>query len=255
MAVQQQRFAPSSRSVIPDPAPVDRAGLEREEWAHPKGEVPFWQRVRRRRLRRQVSEHARVRAAELAAEARAAQQNQQAQADAWWTALNEGEPGVLAAALKAAFADNPAPVAVISAAGPEAILAVVLPGTDVLPARTAHVTPSGRLSSRAWTKTELNEVYAQLLGAHLLATIRETWAIAPSLARIRLIGLRNGRPGPREALFDVEVSRDVGGWAGDNRGEAILQHAEQGLNRAGRAREVTPWPPDQLRPGVRRLLN
>jgi hypothetical protein len=254
MAVQRERFVPSSRPVIPDPEPVDRAGLEREEWACQKGEVRFWQRVRRRRLRGQVSEHARVRGAELAAEARAAQQKQQGQADAWWTALNEGEPGVLAAALKAAFADNPAPVAVISAAGPEAILAVVLPGTDVLPARTAHVTPSGRLSSRAWTKTELNEVYAQLLGAHLLATIRETWAVAPSLARIRIIGLRNGSPGPREALFDVAVSRDVGGWAEDNQGEAILQHAEHGLNRAGRAREVTPWPPDQLRPGVRRLL-
>lgn len=45
----------------------------------------------------------------------------------------------------------------------------------------AHVTPTGRLSSRVWTKTELNQVYAQLQGAHLLATIREAWAVAPSL--------------------------------------------------------------------------
>jgi hypothetical protein len=254
MAVQRQRFSPSSRPVIPDPAPLDSARLEREEWAHRKGEIPFWQRARRRRLHGQVSEHARVRAMEVAAEARAAQQMAQAQADAWWTALNEGEPAVLAAALKAAFADNPAPVAVVSAAGPEAILAIVLPGTGVLPAKTAHVTPLGRLSSRAWTKTELNEVYAQLLGAHLLATIRETWAVAPSLAKIRLIGLRNGDPGLRQVLFDVEVSRDVGGWAEDNYGEAILQRAEYGLNRVGRAREIASWPPDELRPGVHRLL-
>jgi hypothetical protein len=149
MAVQRQRFAPSRRPLVPDPVPVDSARLAREEWERQKGEVPFWRRAGRRRLRGQVREHARVLAANLADKARAAQQKQQAEADAWWTALNEGEPGVLVPALKAAFVDNPAPVAVISANGPEAILAVVLPGPDVLPARTAHVTPSVRLSRTA----------------------------------------------------------------------------------------------------------
>jgi hypothetical protein len=54
-------------------------------------------------------------------------------ADAWWNALNDGEPRVLSAALKAAFADSPAPVVVVQASGARAALAVVLPGPQVLP--------------------------------------------------------------------------------------------------------------------------
>lgn len=67
-------------------------------------------------------------------------------------------------------------------AGGEAALTVWLPGIDVLPEKKAHVTPSGRLSTKAWTKTEQNEMYANLLGGHLLATIREAWAVAGAVA-------------------------------------------------------------------------
>jgi hypothetical protein len=110
------------------------------------------------------------------------QQEQQARADAWWYSLSRGEPQVLTAALTAAFADNPAPVVVASAAGSAAVLVVILPGLHVLPEKKAHTTPTGRLSSKAWTKTELNDVYAELLAAHLLATIREAWAVGCSLS-------------------------------------------------------------------------
>jgi hypothetical protein len=77
-------------------------------------------------------------------------------------ALSQGESIVMTAALNAAFADNPAPVVVIEASGSSAVLELELPGLDVLPEKKAHVTPSGRLSSKAWTKTELNQVYAEL---------------------------------------------------------------------------------------------
>ena len=35
-------------------------------------------------------------------------------------------------------------------------------------------------SNKRWMNTKLNDDYAELLGAQLLTTVRETWAVAPS---------------------------------------------------------------------------
>ena len=82
--------------------------------------------------------------------------------------------------------------------------------------------------------------YTELLGAHLLATIRETWAVAPSLTNLRVAGLRKRADGPRDVLFDVDVSRADGHWADDRWGDTLLAHVPGGLNRVGGAQEGNP---------------
>jgi hypothetical protein len=236
--------------MIADPARVDPAPFEREAWARRKNEAHFWQRTKRTQLRTEVRQDAQQRAAQLLAMARAEQAKQQADANAWWDALSKGDEAVLTAALRAAFADNPAPVNVINAAGTAATLVVDLPGPDVLPDKMPHVTPSGRLSSKAWPKTVLNQVYAALLGAHLLATMRETWAVAPSLRNVRVIGIRMGADATHDVVFDLDVDRSGGGWDNDDCGETLLGNAQWGLNRTGTAQEVRPWPLQKLRPDV-----
>ena len=163
---------------------------------------------------------------------------------------------MVVAALAAAFADNPAPVRIAGADGATATLVVILPAPDVLPEKKAHVTPTGRLSSKAWTKTELQEVYAELLGAHLLATLREAWAVCPSLTRVRVMGVRRraAAGSASDLLFDVDADRHIGHWADDHYGAILLEQAPTGLNRTGRTREVQPWPPDKTRPDVAGLL-
>lgn len=69
------------------------------------------------------------------------------------------------------------------------------------------------MSSKAWTTTEFNDVYASLLGAHLLATVRETWATAPSLVRLKVTGARRGPNGAEERLFTVNVTKALGAAA------------------------------------------
>lgn len=218
MAVQRARFAPAQRPVTADPPLVDPVPLERDEWRRRKGEAHVWQRGRRARLRAEVASHAQAVAAERYAQAYQEQRGQQANADRWWHALNAGEPAVVSAALTAAFADNPAPVEVIRAVGDEAALRVWLPGIEVLPEKRATVTPTGRLSTKAWTKTGRNEAYAALLGAHLLATVREAWAVAPSPMRLRIGGVRQVSGGPVELLFEVAVGRCEGRWDDDQWG-------------------------------------
>jgi hypothetical protein len=240
MAVQRERFAPAQRLVVPDPPSVDARPFEKQEWTRLKRGAHVWQRAARKRLRHATAEHGQRHAADVYSQACAQQRARQVEADTWWHSLLDGQPAVLRAALEAAFADNPAPVTVTGADGQEATFTLFLPGLDVLPEKKAHLTPTGRLSTKAWTKTERNDVYAELLGAHLLATIRETWAVAPSLRRVRITGVRHGDTAD-DLLFDVTVAHDTSQWDDDAAGSIVLQTAERGLNRTGRAHEVRTW--------------
>jgi hypothetical protein len=214
----------------------------------------FWQLGLRRQLHAECAATGRIHAARAFEELREQQRVLQSRSDAWWHSLLAGEPTVLHPVLTAAFADNAAPVSVLDARGDTAVLAVLLPGTDVLPDKKPHVTPTGKPSVRKWTKSELNEAYADLLGAHALATIREAWAVAPRLAAIRIIGIRRA-PGIADGLlFDVSVARNGGNWLDDRWGRVVLDSSPGGLKRVGRACEVVSWPADGLTSDQRRAL-
>lgn len=248
MAAGRERFQSTTRPLLPAPARTDPAPLEAAEWAARKGQSSFWRRTERKRLRLEAGSAAKATAAERDRELAEQTRRRQAEADAWWERLSRGEEQTLTAALEVAFADNPAPLEIVRAEGSEAALVLRLPVPGVLPERKAHVTPGGKATTKAWTKTELGEVYADLLGAHLLATLRESWAVGPSLRDLRVIGVR-GRGASAEVLFDVEASRSAAS-RGDGYGRVLLDQAPAGLRRVGRTREVAPWPPEELDPEV-----
>ena len=208
MAVRDAHFVPAVRPVVVRPAPPDPEPWIGEEWTRRKGECHLWQREKRAQLRAEIEAEGHRRAAFAFERAQSEADAEQARVDQWWRDLQQGEPNVLKACLSEALADNRAPVIVDQAEGDAARLLLLLPGPEVLPAKKAHVTPTGRLSSKAWTKTELNEVYAELVAAHLLATVREALAVAPSLADVRVMGLRLGVDQKLEALFQVDVARE-----------------------------------------------
>lgn len=207
-AAERERFAPSARLLVPRPQPINPAPHALKEWKRRKREVRPWQRTARKELRAAVDQQVQAWAHQQHQMACANADQAQANADAWWTALVAGDSGTLTKALTAAFADNPAPAAALHADGPDAVVALLLPVIDVLPPKKAHITPTGKLSSKAWTKTERNDVYVELLGAHLLATLREAFAVGPSLRSCRVIGVRPAGAGEREFLFDVKAGRD-----------------------------------------------
>lgn len=259
MVVQRERFAVAQRPVAAAPELPDPAPLRAAEWNRLKRQAHFWQRERRAQLRAQAfgSADAQNIAAYQAALAHAATWQQQA--DRWWDALNRGESNVLAAALAAAFADNSAQVAVMSADGHRVTLALALPALEVVPAKKAHVTPGGKLSSKAYTQTERNQVYADLIGAHLLATLRETWAVAPSVTQVRVLGVHpvlesSPTTGRYAALFDITATRAATNWADDGTGSRLLTSGPCGLRRTGRVAAVTTWGPGELPAAARTLL-
>ena len=246
MAVQRERFTPVERPIIAAPDPVDPHSFELDEWKRRRSGVPFWQLRLRKQLRAECADTGRIHAGRAYAELLEQQRVLQSQSDAWWHSLLSGDPIVLEGVLTAAFADNAAPVSVLDARGDTAVLAVLLPGADVLPDKKPHVTPTGKLSVRKWTKSELNEAYADLLGAHALATIREAWSVAPGLATIRIIGICRAPGIAAGLLFDVTVTRSGGNWLDDRCGRVVLDASPGGLRRVGRACEITSWPADGL---------
>jgi hypothetical protein len=245
MAVQRERFTPAQRPIIPAPTPVNSAPWEIEEWALRKAETRTWQRARRRAVRAEVRAFAESKALEQFTRTQTAWQEQQRRADAWWAALNKGDPVVVRAALHAAFADNYDAPVIFDLDDRESTLVISLPAPNVLPRRQPHVTPSGKRSSKAWTETTFNQAYADLLGAHLLATIREAWHVAPSLDHLRVLGTRPVSSST-EFLFDVDVSRAGGYWDNDFSGYVVLAEAPRGLRRSSTG-EPRPWPRDELR--------
>ncbi|OLZ62914.1 hypothetical protein AV521_40645 [Streptomyces sp. IMTB 2501] len=253
MAVGHQRFTEAQRLLVPEPDPVDAKPFMEREWARRKTEARWWQRGRQREIRREARDYGERRAVDTYVRAQRDQQERQSLADAQWDDLCRGERSAVTTAIFDVFRDSPSQVVAVDACGSEATIGVLLPGPQVLPEKMPHTTPTGRLSAKAWPKTEFNEAYAGLLGAHLVAASRRTWAAAPSLMQLRIIGLREADV-RREVLFDVEICRADGGWNSDDWGASVLGEARRGLNRVGKSREVRAWAEGDLSPDVPLLL-
>jgi hypothetical protein len=252
--IQRQRFAAAKPTVVPAAEPVDPRPFQEAEWASRKGEAPFWRPAKRKELRAEVSRHAEDAAAAAFAEAQAQQRQRQAEIDSAWTALISGQPAALNSVLRSAFVATPVRAEVIEANGDNAVLSILLPGLDVIPDRQPYFTPSGRLSSKAWTKTDLAAAYSAALGAHLVMTARLCWAVGPSLTHVRAIGYRQDVDGP-SPLFDVDLERSTEQWEDDEAGEAALRDGRWGLRRPGRTHDVQAWPGDHLRDDVSALMS
>jgi hypothetical protein len=256
MEIQHERFKPVEKPIEPTPARPALAPYVSAEWATRKKAVRLWQRKLRTEIKSLAIAAAESQVAAVYAAKLAKAEEKQKRLDAWWLALNRGDASVTTAALVAAFRDNPAPVVVLSALETNADLVLLLPREDVLPIKKAHVTPTGRLSSKAWTKSEFADLYAELIGAHLLATIRETWAAAPSVSNLRVLGARVADAGtlygnrPIDVLFNISTNRDSHDWTDDGAGEVVLLASPMGLSRVGRTYAVTAWPTNELGPEV-----
>ena len=247
MLVGREKFVNANRPQIPEPKRSNPAIWYREEWQRRKHEARFWQRSKIKELKSQVSAHAEIYAEGAFADGMKQYQSERRTADAWWQQLIVGEPKTLKAALQKGFSDNFAAVRVIEAEGSEADLSIRMPAIDILPDKRMNITPTGRLSSKAWTKTELNEAYAQLLAAHLLATVREAWAVGLSLQKLRIVALPEFGEINDGFLFDIDAIRALGDWHDDGWGEIVLKSFQLGLNRVGKTREIQLWPVDRLR--------
>src|SRR3954451_1078767 len=117
-------------------------------------------------------------------------------------------------ALEAALENSEAPAAAVDVEGDRVTVLMMCPDPALVPERKPSITPSGSPSLKKRTKTEFNELYLSAIASYVLATVKETFAVAPSLRQARLVALRHepsaGMCADRlVALFAGTFTRDL----------------------------------------------
>ena len=122
------------------------------------------------------------------------QQVVQVDLDQQWQALLAGDPAVVLATLAEAFADNEAPAAPLDVNGAEVTIAVLAPPPSIVPEQMPAVTEAGNLSLRKVPARQRAAMHTNAVMAHVLVTLRETFAVAPSLHAARVVVLADEGP-------------------------------------------------------------
>jgi hypothetical protein len=242
-----EEFPPTERQVAQPAEPVDRAATLKEVRKRELQGVSFFHRSARR--------DAKARAESLADEAVAAEQARRAQEqaaaqttlDQTWSALVANDPDVVLQVLEAAFADNEMPAAAVDVDRAALTLLMMAPDPALIPERKPAITPTGAPTLKKRTKTEFNELYERALAAHLLATVKEAFAVAPGVEQARVLVLRRepsaGLAADRViALFAGTFPRDLLAgvdWRAVDLARVLDEVPDALVHRRGRTGELT----------------
>lgn len=181
--------------------------------------------------------------------------------DVDWQARLNHDPEVVSDVLEKAFADHQLHASVLDVgvdheveAGVRYANVAVLFGTaDLVPATTPDLTPTGRPTLRKRTKTERNAFYLKALGSTVLATVREGFAVAPSVDEFRIVVLRKD---PYAAIPDRAVEWVYGAifpraWANElswddvDPGQALSLAPHASLHLSGQTGDIDALPLDK----------
>lgn len=164
-----------------------------------------------------------------------------------WQKLNANDPSVTLSVLEDAFADNEAPAAAIDCEGDRTTVVMqFVPPEAIVPERKPARTPTGKRTLKKRTKTEINALYLEALGSNVLATIKETFAVAPGTEIIQMLVVRREtdkeRAGQLAAIYIGEFDRAsfAGASGGRDPGRALELAVESVLNLRGKTEVVSP---------------
>lgn len=200
LSLHRAEFQPAERPVAPPPPPVDVAGIRAAHIQVAKARTGFFARADRKAA---LAEAERRTTAEVAAQHQRFAEQQaewQASLDAQWEDLSRNRPSAVLSALAEAFEDNEAAAAAVGVEAAEVSLVVLVPPVSAIPERRPTVTEAGNLSLKKLTKREAADLYKMLVCGHVLATVKETFAVAPALTAARVVAMR---PSPADAYGTV----------------------------------------------------
>jgi hypothetical protein len=173
--------------------------------------------------------------------------SEQAVLDDEWQKLNANDPSVTLSVLEEAFADNEAPAAAIDCDGDRTTVVMqFVPPEAIVPERKPSRTPTGKRTLKKRTKTEINALYLEALGSNVLATVKETFAVAPGTEVVQILVVRRETDkkhvGELAAIYVGEFDRTVyaGASGARNPRRALELAAESVLNLKGKTEVVSP---------------
>ncbi len=167
--------------------------------------------------------------------------------DEGWAKLQANDPEVTLPTLEQAFADNEAPAAAIDCEGNRTTVVMQFSAPEaIVPERKPARTPTGKRTLKKRTKTEVNALYVEALGSNVLATVKETLAVAPGTDLIQLLVIRretDGKlAGQLAAIYVGQFTRaGFEGASGSRDPVRALTIAEEPmLNLKGKTAQVAP---------------
>lgn len=192
LGLHRHEFQPVQRPIAPMPQLPDAALIR--DW-HEKNAlrgVSHFDHKGREQARAYAAAAAQAELDNNWQRAQAEQAQAQAELDAQWARLTGNDPDTVLATLSEAFEDNEAAAAPIGVDNDEVTLAVLVPGEDAVPERMPATTQAGNLTLRVLPKGERSSLYFLLVAGHVLATVRETFAVAPGISSARVVAVRAG---------------------------------------------------------------
>jgi hypothetical protein len=188
--LHREEFRPATRPIAAPPIKYDAAAfLEKRRREAVQG-ISVFRRSERRAARALAADAAR---AELVALEETTARNQalaQVELDQAWARLLENDPEVVLQALSDAFEDNRAPAAPVGIDGPVVSVVTLVPDVSEVPEKRPDLTAAGNLTLKRLTKRDIADFYKVMVCGYVLATVKEVFAVAPSVGQVRIVALR-----------------------------------------------------------------
>lgn len=189
--LHHQEFPPVQKAVPPYPSRPDHAAILSRRMNDALARVSIFRRSARKAAKAAAVLATRMECIELEAASQAQYVAVQQEIDALWQRLITNDSDVVLAVLSHELQYSSAHTAPLGVWGAEAQLALLAPDLAALPERHPTTTAAGNLSLKKFTKGEMADLYKQLLAGLVLATAKAALAVAPGVADIRIVAVRN----------------------------------------------------------------
>ena len=251
VSLHHEQFRPTQRVVLPLPPPVDPGLIEQAMLDQHLAGISPLQRARRRQIREWAAGASRAEAARQDQVHRTGHAQEQTRLDGFWNALIAHVPEAVIAQLELAFEDNQSPAACMDVGQDSARYATVLVmfgPPQMIPDQRPDVTPGGRPTLRKRSKTDRNALYIAALGSTVLATVKEGFAVTPSVEEIRVLVISKNPQAlsPESFLSAIYTARfhreplQRWHWPLVDPVEALLTAPDAMLQRKGATQEIMP---------------
>jgi hypothetical protein len=246
LRVHLQEFPPAQAPVVPPPHPVDEVALRTAYEKQALQAISWFKRSQRREARAHARQQATEEAARQTEAAKSEHDREQAQADEQWHKLMANDPETVIATLETAFEHSQMPAAPLDCARAHATVLVRFPPVKgVVPAQQAALTPTGRPTVKARTKSEINRLYAAAVLSHSLAAGREALAACPRLdeATILLVAGGEDATSPLAPISAIRIERPTLeriDWSSQPDAATVALGFERLMLLKGQAAEVSP---------------
>lgn len=249
LSLHREEFPAAQPATAPPDAPVPADAIRAAHEEAALAGIGIFKRSERKAARESAAAEAEAEIEALRLAGEAAREAQQRDLDRAWANLLANDADHVLDALEAAFEDNEAAAVPVAVSSSEVALVVLAPALDAIPERMPAVTDAGNLSLRKITKADRASYYKLLVCGHLLATVREAFAVAPSITTARTVVLRLAEPdayGSRKAEPLLAASFDRGAFDGVQWSDADAAQVvndtstDLRINQKGAAKELVP---------------